>query len=295
MHRAIAVFLIGLAHFGGSNALADTPEESAAALRARQVELQAELRENAFGRPLYMKSSETANRLEGDLYAELGRPFAQLESALKSSARLCDILILHLNVKSCRPSTSEPGNAITLFVGPKSEPSLDAAYRMDYVYRIAAAGPDYVRILLTADSGPMGTSKYRIALEAVSLGADNCFVRFTYGYNYGTLAKIAMGTYLQTAGRSKVGFTVTGKTADGRPVYVAGVRGSVERNVMRYYLALIAYLSVTSGTPAEQYDRRLREWFKLTEQHARQLHEYDLEDYLVQKAQDPQAQPRVVN
>ena len=40
-----------------------------------------------------------------------------------------------------------------------------------------------------------------------------------------------------------------GRDADGRPRYVRGERAALERNVMRYYLALLAHRSVTTGAP----------------------------------------------
>jgi hypothetical protein len=51
---------------------------------------------------------------------------------------------------------------------------------------------------------------------------------------------IAMKTYLATLGSSKVGFTVTRRQSNGQPEYIRGMRGLVERNAMRYYLAIDA-------------------------------------------------------
>jgi hypothetical protein len=58
---------------------------------------------------------------------------------------------------------------------------------------------------------------------------------------------------------------------------VGGERGSLERNAMRYYLAVIAYV----GPPPGQTEQRLRAWFQLTERYAVQLHE--LNEYLDEK------------
>ena len=63
-------------------------------------------------------------------------------------------------------------------------------------------------------------------------------------------------------------------------------RASLERNVMRYYLALVAHCRERSGTAEERMQARLRTWFALTERHAAQLHEYSLDDYLTEKARD---------
>ena len=99
-----------------------------------------------------------------------------------------------------------------------------------------------------------------------------------------------MQGYLSTAGRDKVGFSITGKGDDGKPVYIDGVRGVVERNTMRYYLAIEAYLGAVSAAPADQSEKRLRDWFNATERYALQLHEVDRDDYLAMKRRELQRQ-----
>ncbi len=87
-----------------------------------------------------------------------------------------------------------------------------------------------------------------------------------------------MQGYLATLGADKVGFTATGKDSAGEPAYVGGVRGVVERNTMRYYLAIDAYMD-----SPRQLAPRLAAWFDSTERYARQLHEVEREDYLAMK------------
>ena len=98
----------------------------------------------------------------------------------------------------------------------------------------------------------MGTKNYRLMLEAVPLDAKRSFVHMSYAYGYGFAARMAMEGYLATLGRNKVGFTITGQGNDGKPVYMGNVRGVVERNTMRYYLAIEAYLGALALPPAEQ-------------------------------------------
>ena len=71
-------------------------------------------------------------------------------------------------------------------------------------------------------------------------------MHLSYSYDYGVAARVAMQGYLATIGRDKVGFSVVGTQADGQPVYIGGTRGVVERNTMRYYLAIEAYLGALS-------------------------------------------------
>ncbi len=140
--------------------------------------------------------------------------------------------------------------------------------------------------MLTAPSGPLSTTDYRMVFEAVPLEGGRSFLHFGFGHNAGMLARMAMQTYLATAGREKIGFSVAGRDGAGRPQYVRGERGSLERNVMRYYLALVAHCRERGGTPEERMQARLRAWFALTERHAAQLHEYGLDEYLREKQRD---------
>jgi len=67
---------------------------------------------------------------------------------------------------------------------------------------------------------------------------------------------------------------------------VDGLRGALERNVMRYYLAIDAYLAASASPPQEQLEERLRDWFESTERYALQLHEVDQNEYLEMKRRE---------
>jgi hypothetical protein len=51
-----------------------------------------------------------------------------------------------------------------------------------------------------------------------------------------------------------------------------GVKGARERNAVRYYLALLAYLDTLQFTAEQRFDKRINEWFNLTEKYPRQLY-----------------------
>jgi hypothetical protein len=281
------LLVIALVQGGAGIAGAEAPEANAAAsLRTKYGALQDRLNHSPFQRPLVLDSEQTADRLEGDLYGVVDHPFATVGTALKGTTHWCDILILHLNVKDCRASAGGPRSSLTVYIGSKYDQPPEAAFRVDYAYRVAAEAADYLQIILTADTGPFGTKNYRIVFEAVPLEREQTFVRLTYSYAYGAMARLAMEAYLQTIGRAKVGFTVVGRQPDGQPIYVSGVRGVVERNAMRYYLAVVAYLDALSAPPQEQFEKRLRDWFALTERYALQLHEMAQNDYLDMKRRE---------
>ncbi|MBR8057377.1 hypothetical protein [Burkholderia dolosa] len=263
--------------------------EGAAALLERYRSLGDQLKRNPFHRPLYLESSEASSTLKGDIYAVVDYPFSVVNGKLndpsQGPANWCAVLILHLNTKYCHASSGSNGAVLDVNVGRKIEQKLSDTYRVQFRYRVAAATPDYFQVDLTADSGPMGTKDYRIALEAVPVGESRTFLHLTYAYGFGTVGRMAMKTYLATVGSDKVGFTTVGG-ASGDPQYVDGVRGLLERNTMRYYLAIDAYLA----TLDKPLDQRLARWFDATEQYPRQLHEVDRNAYLQMKAQEVQRQ-----
>jgi hypothetical protein len=286
--RALAIVWVSAALLGAvSLAQAQQPKaNAAAALQAKHAELQPQLRASAFGAPVALTSREAGDRVEGDVYAEVDHSLAQVASTFSSPATVCEFLFLHLNVHGCQPSTVGSGNVLKLVVGPKRASASGASYSMTYGLRTEAATATYLRVVLQAESGPLSTSDYLIVFEAVPLDDKRSFVHLGYAYSYGMMAKLAMQAYLATAGRAKIGFTVVGQDADGKPIYVRGERAALERNVTRYYLALLAHCAVSGKPPQEQTEARLRAWFALTERYAAQLHELDLDEYLQEKHDD---------
>ena len=274
---AIALLCVGTAP------AADTGASAAAALRAKYGALHDQLSRNQFQRPLYLESKETPGGVKGDVYALVNHPFATAGAALNGPARWCDVLILHLNTKFCRASAD--GSVLQVRIGKKHDQPLDEAYRVDFAYRIAAETPDYLQVVLTANEGPLSTRDYRIVLEAVPADSRT-FIHFTYSYALGFAGRLAMQAYLGTTGSGKVGFTVVGKQADGSPLHIGGMRGVVERNTMRYYLAIESYLGALSTPPQAQLEKRLNDWFAAIERYPRQLHELERSEYLAMKRKE---------
>ncbi|QYY28502.1 hypothetical protein K2O51_11550 [Cupriavidus pinatubonensis] len=291
--QILAIFAI-LAFFGASPCVFAQETGNAARLRDKYASLTEQLSRNPFQRQLYLASTETDSTLTGDIYAVVDYPFATVNGSLNDPAQgpanWCDALILHLNVKYCRASTSGNGPILTVNLGRKVEEKLSSTYRVQFTYRVAATGPDYFQVRLDADSGPMSTRDYRIVLEATSISASRTFVHLTYAYSYGMAGRMAMKTYLATLGSGKVGFTTTRDPSTGRTEYIGGVRGLLERNTMRYYLAIDAYLATLSVPPAKRLGQRLASWFDATEKYSRQLHEVDRDAYMTMKLNEYQRQ-----
>lgn len=266
----------------------------AASLRNKYQNLTQQLNHNQFRRQLYLESAESPTTLKGDIYAVMNYPFATLNSTLndpvQGPANWCDVLILHLNTKYCHASSSSRGKILSVDIGKKVEQELADAYRVQFNYLSAATSPEYFQVKLSADSGPLSTKDYRITLEALAINGNRTFLHLTYSYSYGMTGLIAMKAYLATIARSKVGFTITGSQSSAQPKYIGGVRGTVERNTMRYYLAIDAYLSALSSAPDKRLKQRLTHWFNATEQYPRQLHEVTRQEYMQMKYKEYQRQ-----
>ena len=231
-----------------------------------------------------LESKESADDLKGDVYAVVEHPFATVQQALQSSEHWCDILILHLNVKRCKAGSGTP-KKIELNVGRKFDQPLEDAYALQFAYRVVASSSDYLQVQLAAEEGPLSTKNYRIQVEAAPVDAKRSVIHMSYAYGYGFTARMAMKTYLATIGSAKVGFTILDRK-DGKPVYQGGVLGLLERNTMRYYLAIDAYLAAYALPAADQPEKRIREWYASTERYAEQLHEMEQSDYLEMKRKE---------
>lgn len=265
--------------------------QDAAALQAEHARLQDQLAHNPFDRPLVLKSNGDAGDLRGDVYAVVDRPFEVVEGALKDPVAWCDLLVLHLNVKYCGTGGARaPAEQLNLVVGRKFEQPLGDGYRINFSYAATQVTRDYLRVQMGAKNGPMGTHDYKLVLEGVPVDHGHTFLHLSYAYGYDMAARLALDAYLATIGEDKIGFSTTGKTSGGQPEHVGGIRGLLERNTMRYYLAVEAYLDTLSVPAAERDERRIERWFDATERFPNQLHEVDRKDYLTMKRHELQRQ-----
>ena len=265
------------------NTLAQDSSEAAQQLRAKRSALDTSLLHNVFAQPLVLQSQETTQGLRGDMYALVNFAFANVSRALQDPQQWCEVMILHLNTKYCRAITGEQGQQILLNIGSKSPQALSQSSRVTLDYTLATSQPDYFEVRLGARNGPMGTRDYQINLEAVALATGQTFLHLTYAYGTHLAARLAMQTYLATVGSHKVGFSVLGQATDGAPLRVKGVRALVERNTMRYYLAINSYLTTRQQPVEQRFEASLQHWFSASEAYPEQLHEMERAAYLTMK------------
>ncbi len=256
------------AHAQGASGLSATP------LRAKFEQLGTALRNNDFRRPVVIESGESSGQVRGDVYAVVDHSFSKVQQALRDPARWCDVMILHPNTKQCVPPAAGK-SVLKVSIGKKIEQPVEDAYPLDLAYSLTASAADYFQVQLQAAKGPLGTSNYRFVVEAVSVSGNRSFIHLSYSYASSLAGNLATKAYLATAGRSKVGFSRKGTDSDGKPAYIDGVRGAIERNAMRYYLAIDACLQTLDAPADQRFDRSLKRFLASMEQYPRQLHEMD--------------------
>ena len=271
-----------LAALGGPLA---AQENSASALASRYAAQRAQIEASALGVPVLVSSVETGEITRGELDAVLAQPFETLAAGLSVPSQWCQIVLLHLNIKACTHENGDGQDWLTLYNGRKVFERPDQAHPVRFAFRASDSRSGHLNVELSAPSGPMGTTDYRITLAAIPV-AKGSFVRFSYAYRSSALSRLAINGYLATAGRGKVGFTTVGTGPDGKPDYVQGRRGIVERNAVRYYLAIEAYLEGLAAPAGLRFENNLLRWYELTERFPRQLHELERSEYLLIKRRE---------
>lgn len=257
-------------------------------LRTKYNDLKDELKSSQFKRELFMASEESSDHLKGEIYAVVDYPYATVNKALNDASHWCDVLILHINIKYCYANASKNDTILTVDLGKKEEQSLADTYQVKFNYQQITSQSDYFALALNAKDGPVGTSDYHILVEATPINEKRTFLHFTYAYSFGLQSRVAMTAYLATKGRNKVGFTVVEKSPEIK--YIQGVRGVIERNTMRYFLAIDAYLSALDGPDETLMEKRFQTWYDSTRRYSRQLYEVEREDYLTMKRKEYQRQ-----
>ena len=286
-HRAAWALLLLL----GAEGLAwsaDDVVDAAGQMRQREEALKAALRDSPFQQPIVVDSMEYGEELVSNVHALVAQPLPLVEQALARPSQWCDVLILHLNVKGCEASES----SVTVYLGRKFEQPIARASALRLAFAIDASTPEYLHVRMRAPDGPRGTYDHAIDLEAVPAADGRTFVHFRYAMRSTVWSRLLLNVYLDTLGSGKVGFTRL-PAGHGTTVPIEGARGAIERNAMRYYLALQVCLEGAARDREEVAERRMAAWFDATERYPAQLHEVTREEYLTMKRHElaRQAQP----
>jgi hypothetical protein len=236
--------------------------------------------------PVWIESTEQSHFLQGDVYGLFAHSFASVRERLKEPAAWCEISFLHFNTKTCLYAKEQNQVHLITYSGRKFYEPPERAYFLDYQFKVVEDQADFLQVTLTAAKGPLSTKDYQVSITAIPVEENKTFLHFRYAYRYGTMAEWALSVYLGTGGSNKIGFSVVADDPVGNPVFVKGLRGLVERNAVRYYLAVQAYLDTLSVPEPERLSQRLSLWFDLTDQFKAQLFEMDKKEYIQNKLRE---------
>lgn len=293
MRSFLQLFIIVIFLAGGASFAAESPSQDEELLREAYRGNLAGLSNNSFGLPLVLESFTQKDRVYVDVYGIFAFDFDTIAEALQVQANWCDILSLTPNVKACTYQ-GPPGDwSLTLYLGRKFYQAPQEAYQVVYHNRKVVRRQGYLNIVLWADAGPFGSRDHRIRLAALPLDGGRTFIHVSCTYRSSAVLRLAAKIYFATLGAGKVGFTVTGTDRSGNPIHIGGPRGAIERNAVRTYLAIQAFMSAMHHPAAERFSMRTSTWYDLTDRYRLQLFELDKKDYLVIKSEERENQKKL--
>ncbi|MCC5859306.1 MAG: hypothetical protein JJT90_14195 [Ectothiorhodospiraceae bacterium] len=250
---------------------------------AGQREILERIRQSPFPEPIVLRSAEESDAIHGDIHGIVQEPLERLAGYLRQTTHWCGMLFLHLNVKTCLQAGDAGEGEIGLYLGRRYYQEPDEADLVRFRLEVIKDDENLSAVDLRSDRGTLGAQDIRIQVQVVPLDDERSLAHMRYSVGLGWFARTSLRLYLRTIGRDRIGFTVIGTDQAGDPVHVNGLRGVIERNTVRFYLAMQAF---TEYPEADQLQARLERWFELTDQYPEQLRELDRETYLDQKRRE---------
>jgi len=215
-------------------------------------------------------------------------PFSEFADRLSRASEWCEFIPLHLNVKACMYRRVDGITKLGFYLGTKKYQTPDKSELLLLDFEAGVADGVFLA-RFTAKKGPYGSSNYDFHFRAIDRDGG-IYLEFDLSSQPGMAASLSK-LYLATAGRRKIGFSVTETKQDGEVKYVRGQRGASERNIVRYLLAIKTYFEMAGAdTDGMQYRRRLERWFDRTEEYHAQLYEMSKSDYLSIKLRERENQ-----
>lgn len=232
------------------------------------------------GTAITLVSTEQDGVLGAEVTSLLAHPFDSTASALAQAENWCQFMPLHFNIKACTHERHPGAEQLTLYSGRKNFQTPEDSHALVYRVEKREQADGRLSLHLRSASGPAGTRDYRIEVDALRV-AEGTLLHIRSSYRPSMTSSLLTRTYLSTLGRDKVGFSRVEQ--DGVSRYVQGVRGVIERNVMRYHLAIDTFLTTQHLPDQARRDAALKHWFEQNDRYPLQLHEMAVEEYLAIK------------
>jgi hypothetical protein len=287
MGKCVTVIIL-IFNLWGNSATAEQLYQVNKPLLEKYHEIESELKTSSFGLPVHMESFVDSNSSHVDIYGIVNRPFDIVKNELQVPSGLCDIFILTSKIRACIYKKIDNDLFLTVYNVKRYFDPIESAFPIRFRLTVDQQQKQF-RISLAANEGPFGTTDHQCQIEATPLDESTTFIRLHYFFSYSSFGYLKIKSYFWLFSRGKVGFTVV-NDKQGNPTYVNGLRGADERSVMRYYLAILAYLDALGSPTDQRFEKRLTLWFDLTMKFKKQLFEMEKKDYLAYKRKDEKSQ-----
>jgi hypothetical protein len=264
----------------------EPPAQTYASLLSRYHLIEKVLSNSPLALPVYFESSVDKNYAGAEIYGIIYHPFEKVKKELSTHSNWCDIVLLHTNVRACTYSKTVRNSMITLYNVNRHYHHLNDAYLMNFIFGPISDQPSFFDVEMTAESGPFSSRDHKFRLRAIPLDAGRTFIQLVYSYRYNSFQYLAMKSFFALFGAGNVGFTVTASDSQNNPVYVSGVRGAIERNIMRYYLAFLAFFDSLDLPQNQRVEQRFGIWYDFTSKYKKQFPEMDKREYIQMKQAD---------
>lgn len=253
---------------------ASSPDELAAHYR----DLTAQIKDSPFHAPVAVRSDELDNTVSAEVHGVLNQPFSVVAEVLGEAQAWCAFMTLSLHIKACTWNSAT--STLTLYVGTKDYQTPEEAYEVQYGFKTNRQS-EQILVELESARGPMGTKRNRLAVEAMAINGET-ILHFKSSIEMSTASRLATTTYLATLGRHRIGFSLV-DDGEGEKTPIKGVQGMIERNAMRYYLALQTHMEQRKEPETHRFEQSINAWYDLTERYHDQLYEVSREDYIENK------------
>ena len=256
--------------------------------------IRAELANTTFGVPIHIETFSPHRKIHCHVYGIIDQKFQPFSSVMLNPKNWCEILLLHTNIKSSVMKTDKNnGVSLTIYCGRKFYQPPEDTYSLDLKYDVLDEKRDYFHLRLSGEKGPFHTRNYRINLDAAPLSEQQSVIHLSYEYDSGITMKNALKLYYATLGRKKVGFSVVGRNKQGNPIFVKGNQGLIERNSVRFYFAIQAFMETYGFQDDVRFNKRIHRWYDLVRQCPRQLYELPEKEYIENKINEKRNQNRL--
>ena len=261
------------------------------ALFQKWEEIQPKLADTPFGIPIHIESLFPGHKIRCQVHGIMDQPFDDFEVVMTKSQNWSEMLLLHTNIKSCTVQRDGNGKKIlTIYCGRKYYQPPEDTYSLALEFSVVDHQDDYFQAKLFGEKGPLFTHNYRVTLEGLSVSPGKTFICLSYEYDYGKTMKSALKMYYATLGRKKVGFTVVGTDKQGKPVFVRGNKGLIERNTVRFYFSVQAFMETLKYDDTIRFNKRIHHWYDLISQCPKQLYELSEKEYIENKKKEKRNQ-----